>query len=70
MFARTNTRNAPWFAVAGEHKWQARLSVLKIVTDHCRRSVDLAPQELPKDVRHAAETLLGKKRVKKLLKGT
>lgn len=67
MLARTSPKSAPWFVVAGEHKWQERLTVLRLVTRELGRGVDLAPQKLPKDVFRAAESLLGKKRVRKLL---
>jgi len=67
MFARTSPKTAPWFVVAGEHKWQERITVLELATRHLGHGVDLTPQGLPEDVRHAAEKRLGKKRVKKLL---
>jgi len=70
MFARTNTKTAPWFVVAGEHKWQERITVLELASRYLGDGVDLTPQELPKDVRAAAEKLLGNKTVKKLLKNS
>jgi AMP-polyphosphate phosphotransferase len=70
MFACTNAKTAPWFVVAGEHKWQERITVLELASRTLGEGVDLTPQELPKDVRAAAEKLLGKKTVKKLLKNS
>src|SRR5262249_31843374 len=31
-FQQTHTGNAPWYLVAGDHKWHARLEVLDLVT--------------------------------------
>ena len=33
MFEKTHTKQAPWHAVSGEHKWFARVEVCRIVAD-------------------------------------
>jgi PPK2 family polyphosphate:nucleotide phosphotransferase len=42
MFEKTSTDAAPWHLVAGDHKWHARLEVLRIVTDVLKSHLDLS----------------------------
>jgi AMP-polyphosphate phosphotransferase len=39
-FGRTDTRRAPWYLVAADHKWHARLQVLRIVTGRLARHAE------------------------------
>lgn len=43
MFAETDTPNAPWFPIAGNVKEQARIDVLRTVTDWLADEYDLSP---------------------------
>jgi len=43
MFARTSTTAAPWHAIAGDDKRQARLAVIERVADILAEGVDLDP---------------------------
>lgn len=41
MFEKTNTSNAPWHLIEGNHKWYARVKVLKIFTESIRRNLEI-----------------------------
>jgi polyphosphate kinase 2 (PPK2 family) len=58
MFDRTDTKHAPWFAVGGEHKWAARLEVLRIVLRELSRGVDLTPPQVDPAILKAARNVL------------
>ncbi len=64
MLAETDTRHAPWHLIAAEKKWHARLEVLRVVTRHLAKGVDLEPPPLDDDLRREAERTL-KLRLKK-----
>lgn len=58
MFAKTHTPISPWHVVDGEHKWQARISVLKIVATQLSEGVDITPAPIDEDlVKLAAQQL-------------
>ncbi|MEW5854586.1 MAG: PPK2 family polyphosphate kinase [Myxococcota bacterium] len=59
MFARTDTKAAPWFVVPGNRKWYARLRSLEIVTKELSRGVDIALPPLDPRVQAAAAAALG-----------
>jgi polyphosphate kinase 2 (PPK2 family) len=46
MFARTDTRWAPWTVIDGTHKKYARLAVLEHVANVLEKAVPMAPPEL------------------------
>ena len=60
MFARTSTRSAPWYAVAGEHKWFARVAALETAVKVLGDGLKLGPLPVDKSVDKAAFELLGK----------
>lgn len=58
MFARTSTNATPWHIVAGNHKWSARIEVLKTLVSALEKDVDISPPPLdPQLVQSAYETL-------------
>ena len=57
MFKRTHTDRARWHLVSGEHKWMARLQVLRIVTDALGRGIDLSPPKVNPAIKRAVEKL-------------
>jgi polyphosphate kinase 2 (PPK2 family) len=46
MFRLTSTTTAPWHLIAGDHKWYARIQVMKTVIKALEEGVDLSPPEL------------------------
>jgi PPK2 family polyphosphate:nucleotide phosphotransferase len=46
MFRLTSTTNAPWNLIAGNHKWYARIQVLKTIIKVLEEGVDITPPEL------------------------
>ena len=46
MFRLTSTTTAPWHLIAGNHKWYARIQVLKTIITALEQGVDTAPPEL------------------------
>jgi len=50
MFAKTNTSFAPWKIIDGEHKWQARVSVLCAIVDGLSKDVDIVPPPLDENL--------------------
>jgi len=59
MFARTSTESAPWHLIAANHKWFARLSVLKTVAKAMEDGIDITPPPLDPEVVREAELQLG-----------
>ena len=43
MFAHTNTQYAPWQIIEGEHKWQARVDVLRAIVERLSLEVNIVP---------------------------
>ena len=50
MFAKTNTDYAPWKIIQGEHKWQARVDVLRCIVEGLSDGVDIEPPKLDEDL--------------------
>ncbi|MEQ3638853.1 MAG: polyphosphate kinase [Alteromonas sp.] len=50
MFAKTNTPFAPWKIIDGEHKWQARVEVLRAIVEVLSADVDIVPPPLNEDL--------------------
>lgn len=46
MFRLTSTKTAPWNLIAGNHKWYARIQVLKTIIKALENGVNIAPPEL------------------------
>lgn len=59
MFAKTSTKAAPWHVVPANRKWYARITTLRIITEHLASGVDLTPPPLDKELIRAAEKQLG-----------
>ncbi len=59
MLARTSTETVPWHVVAGNHKWYARINVLKTIADALEEGIDTTPPELDKALIKEAEERLG-----------
>lgn len=59
MFTRTDRPEAPWIAIAGNVKEQARIDVLRCVTDWLADGVDLAPPPVDPHLLARAEAELG-----------
>jgi PPK2 family polyphosphate:nucleotide phosphotransferase len=59
MFAHTSTLQAPWHLIPANHKWYARVKVLKTVVNALEEGVDVNPPPLDLDMVKAAETKLG-----------
>ena len=56
-FARTSRSAAPWILVEGNHKWHARLKVLRTVCEHIEAQLDMEP--LPSPSRNGKEPAQG-----------
>ncbi|NBR31246.1 MAG: polyphosphate kinase [Sphingomonadaceae bacterium] len=59
MFARCNTRWAPWTIVDGNHKRAARMAVLQAIADQLEHAIDMCPPPLDPDLAHVAELAFG-----------
>ena len=46
MFKLTSTTTAPWHLIAGNHKWYARIQVLKTIITALEEGMDITPPEL------------------------
>jgi polyphosphate kinase 2 (PPK2 family) len=63
MFSRTSVRAAQWRPVPANHKWFARIKVLKWVTGVLGDGVNLEPPPLDPKLHSEARKLLGAKRL-------
>jgi len=61
MFAQTSTALAPWYVIAGEHKWFARVAAIETAVAALGAGLDLKPQPVDKAVEKAAAKLLHKR---------
>jgi polyphosphate kinase 2 (PPK2 family) len=61
MFERTSTKHAPWHAVAGNHKWFARVAAAETAVEVLGKGLKLGPPPVDKSVEEAAVKLLEKK---------
>lgn len=56
MFEQTWTKDAPWHLIPSNYKWFGRIQSLKIVTQHLKKEVDLAPPKLSLEIKHLLKT--------------
>jgi AMP-polyphosphate phosphotransferase len=63
MFAHTSTKTARWHAVAGEHKWFARVTAIETAVSMLGKGLKLAPAPVDPAVEEAARKLLKKKEI-------
>ncbi|BBB30239.1 UDP-galactose-lipid carrier transferase [Neptunomonas japonica JAMM 1380] len=54
MFEQTSTITSPWHPIAANHKWYARIKVLKTVVKALEKDMDLSPPEADPEVLKAA----------------
>ena len=59
MFARTDTRWAPWIAIDGNNKKAARIAALRAVADALESAVPMTPPAADPDVEAIAREVLG-----------
>ncbi len=59
MFDRTDTVAAPWTKIHAEHKWYARIEVIKTIVKALREDVDISPPPLDENIIRLAEQKLG-----------
>lgn len=59
MFANTSTTTAPWHLVHGEHKWYARIAVLRTLVAQLSEGVDITPPPIDESLVTLAEQQLG-----------
>ncbi|MGB0466258.1 MAG: polyphosphate kinase 2 family protein [Pontibacterium sp.] len=59
MLKKTSTEAAPWHVIAGNHKWFARIQVLRTIAVALEEGIDTTPPGLDPEVIHAAEQRLG-----------
>lgn len=58
MFAKTSTTTQPWHIVAANHKWYARVQVLKTIVNALEQGVDLTPAPLDPELIAASKRML------------
>jgi len=61
MLENTSTDAAPWHAIAGEHKWFARVAAIETAVVVLGKGLELGPPPVDKSVEKTARKLLGKK---------
>jgi AMP-polyphosphate phosphotransferase len=61
MFEHTSTKTARWYAIAGEHKWFARVAAIEAAVKVLGRGLKLGPIPVAKSVEETARKLLNKK---------
>jgi AMP-polyphosphate phosphotransferase len=61
MFDRTSTKIARWHAIAGEHKWFARVTAIETAVEILGKGLKLEPLPVGDAVEKAARKLLSKK---------
>ncbi|MDO6567257.1 polyphosphate kinase [Alteromonas sp. 1_MG-2023] len=59
MFDKTDTTQAPWHLIHAEHKWHARISVLKTIVEALSEGVTVEPPPIDQELVHLAEKQLG-----------
>lgn len=59
MFNNTSTKSAPWHLIAGNHKWFARIAVLKTIVEALEKGVDCTPPEVDLTLLEEARKELG-----------
>jgi polyphosphate kinase 2 (PPK2 family) len=61
MFEQTSTKTARWHAIAGEHKWFARVAAIETAVKVLGKGLKLGPLPVDRGVEKAARKLLGMK---------
>lgn len=61
MFTNTSTQQSRWHVIEGNHKWFARIEVLKTIVNQLAENVDLSPQPVDKQIIELAKQKLGVK---------
>lgn len=59
MFNLTSTKAAPWHLIPGNHKWYARIEVLKTVVKALEDGVDVTPPPVDENLLQVAREELG-----------
>lgn len=59
MFKYTHTEQAPWQLINGEHKWYARVAVLRTLVAQLSEGVDVSPPPIDESLIALAEQQLG-----------
>lgn len=59
MFSKTHTHHAPWSIIQGDHKWFARVEVLKRITQALSENVNIEPPPIDPKIVELAEQQLG-----------
>ncbi|MBU3020542.1 polyphosphate kinase 2 family protein [Aestuariibacter sp. A3R04] len=59
MFDNTDTEAAPWHVIAAEHKWYARVAVLRTLVEELGKEVDISPPPIDDSVVNLARKKLG-----------
>jgi len=59
MFRNTGTEGAPWHLISANHKWYARLAVIKAVCKALEAGVDTKPPEVDQSLLDTARSQLG-----------
>jgi polyphosphate kinase 2 (PPK2 family) len=61
MFQRTSTKTAPWYVIAGEHKWFARVAATETAVKILGKGLKLGPLPVDPAVEETARKLLDDK---------
>ncbi|WP_348772011.1 polyphosphate kinase 2 family protein [Pseudoalteromonas luteoviolacea] len=59
MFVKTHTSGAPWSVIVGDHKWFARVEVLKALTKALSKGMQIEPPPINANIVALAEQQLG-----------
>lgn len=59
MFSQTSTEQSPWHLISGNHKWRARVDVIKTITTQLAEGVDVEPPEVDHAIVDLAQQRLG-----------
>ncbi|QBY05158.1 polyphosphate kinase [Thalassotalea sp. HSM 43] len=59
MFRQTSTNHSQWQVISGNHKWSARISVLKYLVDTLSAGVDISPPPVDDNIVALAKQQLG-----------
>lgn len=59
MFRLTSTEQSRWHMIAGNHKWYARIEVLKTIVNELSKGVDLSPKPIDLQLIKLAKKKLG-----------
>jgi AMP-polyphosphate phosphotransferase len=63
MFEHTSTKTPRWHAIAGEHKWFARVTAIETAVKTLGKGLKLGPAQVDPAVEEAARKLLRKKEI-------